>query len=449
MTSIYEPMSSSPSTLASSSSLHYYYPAFQYLPPNKGGGVLHFPNPYPYYQPKASQPPFLYPMYPVLLPRPQPNPVLLPQPQPNPVSGDQGGIESKAARIERRMARQRRLFLSRSTANSGSSSCSTQMDISSAGSDMQNKDLYFRMPDMKELRVLFKKELKKSDVGSWGRIVIPKKEAEKYLPSLDEKQGIELSIRDVHSNHVWGLKYKYWANNKSRMYVFESAGNFIRKNELEVGDCIFLYEDESKNLYFSIEKARTRPIHVAESSYEQQHYATNPNNNNNDNNSNNSSSRNTQITNSDDNNHNTNTTTFTNSSNNADMNSETNSNNATMYTAYTYDEARTEEDEWSLAALLEDESKEMVRLSADHALSFGRLEEANNSIDNVINSQLECSSQPTMAGIWASSSSSQSIVKMVEDHFDDCYKGLGTLPEVDRFEQGVFDSIDMINDDKT
>lgn len=202
----------------------------------------------------------------------------------------------------------------------------------------------------------------------------------------------------------------------------------------------------ARKQYFSIEKARTRPIHVAESSYEQQHYATNPNNNNNDNNS---SSRNTQITNSDDNNHNTNTTTFTNSSNNADMNSETNSNNATMYTPYTYDEARTEEDEWSLAALLEDESKEMVTLSADHALSFERLEEANNSIDNVINSQLECSSQPTMAGIWASSSSSQSIVKMVEDHFDDCYKGLGTLPEVDRYEQGVFDSIDMINDDKT
>lgn len=199
--------------------------------------------------------------------------------------------------------------------------------------------------------------------------------------------------------------------------------------------------------YFSIEKARTRPVHVAESSYEQQHYAINPNNDNNGN----SSSRNTQITNSDDNNHknNTNTTTFTNSSNNADMNSETNSNNTTLYTPYTYDEARTEEDEWSLAALLEDESNEMVTLSADHALSYGRLEEANNSINNVINSQLESSSQPTMAGIWASSSSSQSIVKMVEDHFDDCYKGLGTLPEVDHYEQGVFDSIDMINGGKT
>lgn len=104
------------------------------------------------------------------------------------------------------MARQRRLFLSRSAADSGSSSSSTQMDISGAGSDMQNKDLYFCMPDKKvaacfisnlsftsfffyipyicflilfslfgqELRVLFKKELKKSDVGSWGRIVIPK-----------------------------------------------------------------------------------------------------------------------------------------------------------------------------------------------------------------------------------------------------------------------------------
>lgn len=29
---------------------------------------------------------------------------------------------------------------------------------------------------------------------------------------------------------------------------FNVPGNFVRKNELEVGDCIFLYEDESKNL---------------------------------------------------------------------------------------------------------------------------------------------------------------------------------------------------------
>ncbi|XP_062017841.1 B3 domain-containing transcription factor LEC2-like [Rosa rugosa] len=419
MTSIYEPMSSSPSTLASSSSLSYHYPAVQYLPPLNGGSQLYFQSSYPNYQKQASQPPFQYPRY----------PVLLPWPQPNPVSGDQEGIESKAARDEQRIARQRRLFLSRSAADSGSSSSSMQMDLCGADSDMQNTDLC--TPDMKELRVLFKKQLKKSDVGSWGRIVVPKKEAEKYLPSLAEKQGIVMRIRDVHSGHVWGMKYKYWANNKSRMYVFESAGSFIRKNGLEVGDCISLYKDESKNFYFSIEKAGTRPSHVTESSYEQQHCATNSKDGNDDDNS---SSINTQITNSDDINHKNNTNTYMNSSNNADIHSETDSNNTKLYTPYTFNE----EDEWYLAALLEDESNKVVTLSADPAFSCGRLKEVNSSIDNVISTQLESSTQPAMAGIGASSSSSQSTVKMVEDHFDDCYKGLGTLPAVDRYEHDDF-----------
>ncbi|PRQ31585.1 putative DNA-binding pseudobarrel domain-containing protein [Rosa chinensis] len=196
MTSIYEPMSSSPSTLASSSSLSYHYSAVQYLPPLNGGSQLYFQSSYPNYQKQASQPPFQYPRYPVLLPRPQQNPV----------SGDQEGIESKAARDEQRMARQRRHFLSRSAADSGSSSSSMQMDLCGADSDMQNTDLC--TPDMKELRVLFKKELKKSDVGSWGRIVVPK-----------------------------------WCIDP----FFNVPGSFIRKNGLEVGDCISLYKDESKN----------------------------------------------------------------------------------------------------------------------------------------------------------------------------------------------------------
>ncbi|KAL6199288.1 hypothetical protein ACLB2K_029072 [Fragaria x ananassa] len=391
MTPIYEPMSSSPSILASSS-MSNYYPRVQYLPPTNGSGQLYFQSLYPHFQKQASQPPFQYRRHPLLLPRPQPNPV----------SRDQGGIESKAARDERRMARQRRVFSSRSAAESVSSSSPTQMDLCGADSDCQNTDLCTRTPDMKELKKLFKKELKKSDVGCWGRIVIPKKEAEKYLPSLVEKQGIMLWIRDVHSSHVWGMKYKYWANNKSRMYVFESAGSFIKTNRLEVGDCISLYEDDGKNFYFSIDKAGTKPIHVAESSHEQKHYATNSKDDDGDNNSNSI----TQITNSADNHKNTNSTTYT-----------SYSRNTKLYTPYAFNE----EDELYLAALLEDESDKVVTLtlSADPAFSQRRLEEANSSIDNVINSQSESSTQPAMAGIWAAPSSSQSIVKMVEEHLDE------------------------------
>lgn len=138
MTPIYEPMSSSPSILASSS-MSNYYPRVQYLPPTNGSGQLYFQSLYPHFQKQASQPPFQYRRHPLLLPRPQPNPV----------SGDQGGIESKAARDQRRMARQRRLFSSRSAAESVSSSSPTQMDLCGADSDCQNTDLCTRTPDMK------------------------------------------------------------------------------------------------------------------------------------------------------------------------------------------------------------------------------------------------------------------------------------------------------------
>nr|XP_011465191.1 PREDICTED: B3 domain-containing transcription factor LEC2-like [Fragaria vesca subsp. vesca] len=97
-------------------------------------------------------------------------------------------------------------------------------------------------------RLLFKKELKNSDVGSLGRIVLLKKEAEKYLPSLFDKEGIKLRIRDALSTQEWGLKYKYWTNNKSRMYVLENIGDFVQESGVEVGDSIHLYEDECKNL---------------------------------------------------------------------------------------------------------------------------------------------------------------------------------------------------------
>ncbi|XP_062013124.1 B3 domain-containing transcription factor LEC2-like [Rosa rugosa] len=128
------------------------------------------------------------------------------------------------------MARQKRR-LNLSTRNdahaaSASSRMGGERDATGAGSDAQNNepDLYlFCTPDNRKLRFLFKKELKKSDIGSWGRIVLPKKEAEKYLPSLSGKEGIELMIKDALSNQEWGLtnKHRYWTNNNSRMYVLE------------------------------------------------------------------------------------------------------------------------------------------------------------------------------------------------------------------------------------
>ncbi|XP_019094812.1 PREDICTED: B3 domain-containing transcription factor LEC2-like isoform X2 [Camelina sativa] len=113
----------------------------------------------------------------------------------------------------------------------------------------ERKDLYPHSTfDNKKLRVSCVKLLKNSDVGALGRIVLPKREAEGKLPKLSDKEGIVLEMRDVFSLQSWSFKYKFWSNNKSRMYVLENTGEFVRQNGVESGDTLTIYEDESKNL---------------------------------------------------------------------------------------------------------------------------------------------------------------------------------------------------------
>lgn len=370
-------------------------------------------------------------------------------------------LVSKAARKERRMARQRSLSLSRNNANAAASSESSSpssrrhapfpwneddhrgsMSTSSsgAGADMQNinKHLYtFCTPDNKKLRVMFKKELKNSDVGSLGRIVLPKKEAEENLPMLSDKEGIQLMIRDVYSDQEWGLKYKYWSNNKSRMYLLENTGDFVKQNKLEVGDCICLLEDEDKNLYISTE-TRAGSIHAKPPS----HINNNNNNNTTNHKANNSNSNTTTEGNTPDSNLN-----YADANTNTNAKSYSNNHNATADiptpSAYTY-VARDEEDasSSSLALLVQQLQKEkeantIIALSMTCASSpHIQCEEANDATGHV-----KTSMQPsTLAGFEPAPSPSPSqrraMTRMANDdqfETDDCYKGLGTLPEVDRY----------------
>ncbi|KAH0852117.1 hypothetical protein HID58_094201 [Brassica napus] len=87
------------------------------------------------------------------------------------------------------------------------------------------KDLYrYSSFDNKKLRVLLVKHLKNSDVGSLGRIVLPKREAEGNLPELSTKEGMIVEMRDADSMQNW-----FWSNNKSRMYVLENTAVRMRK----------------------------------------------------------------------------------------------------------------------------------------------------------------------------------------------------------------------------
>ncbi|XP_059448874.1 uncharacterized protein LOC132180045 [Corylus avellana] len=93
------------------------------------------------------------------------------------------------------------------------------------------------------LRFLFEKKLRKSDVSSTGRIVIPKIEAEMYLPTLDGRENVSMQLVDMYSQQVWSFKFRFWANNHSRMYIFDDTKEFIKVHKLVVGDSITVFQD--------------------------------------------------------------------------------------------------------------------------------------------------------------------------------------------------------------
>ncbi|RRT55942.1 hypothetical protein B296_00029039 [Ensete ventricosum] len=88
----------------------------------------------------------------------------------------------------------------------------------------------------KNLKFLLQKVLKQSDVGSLGRIVLPKKEAESHLPELDARDGISIPMEDIGtSQFVVGI----WSNTQYR----DNSGDFVRSNGLQEGDFIVIYSD--------------------------------------------------------------------------------------------------------------------------------------------------------------------------------------------------------------
>jgi len=99
------------------------------------------------------------------------------------------------------------------------------------------------------LKLLVRKGLTQSDVGELGRIIIPKKDAENQaFPQIDTKEGTVLEMEDYNASKRWCFRFKYWINNKSRMYVLENTGDFIKYHDLKEHDTIVVYEDGCKNL---------------------------------------------------------------------------------------------------------------------------------------------------------------------------------------------------------
>ncbi|CAO2169918.1 unnamed protein product, partial [Urochloa humidicola] len=94
-----------------------------------------------------------------------------------------------------------------------------------------------------EYQVVLRKELTKSDVANVGRIVLPKKDAEAGLPPLVRGDPLILQMDDMVLPVTWKFKYRFWPNNKSRMYILEAAGEFVKTHGLQAGDALIIYKN--------------------------------------------------------------------------------------------------------------------------------------------------------------------------------------------------------------
>ncbi|CAL4912348.1 unnamed protein product [Urochloa decumbens] len=100
-----------------------------------------------------------------------------------------------------------------------------------------------------DYRIILRKDLTNSDVGNIGRIVLPKKDAEPNLPVLEDKDGLILEMDDFELPAVWKFKYRYWPNNKSRMYILETTGEFVKRHGLQAKDILIIYKNKKSGRF--------------------------------------------------------------------------------------------------------------------------------------------------------------------------------------------------------
>ncbi|CAI5528140.1 unnamed protein product [Closterium sp. Naga37s-1] len=106
----------------------------------------------------------------------------------------------------------------------------------------------------KTIGVLFEKLLTASDTSHLGRVVLPKVPAERFLPHVESKEGILIIFEDSIGGQ-WCFRYRFWPNNRSRMYVLEHAGDYIRKYGLTAGDTVSFLRSEFGHLMLKEQKA--------------------------------------------------------------------------------------------------------------------------------------------------------------------------------------------------
>jgi bifunctional DNA-binding transcriptional regulator/antitoxin component of YhaV-PrlF toxin-antitoxin module len=113
--------------------------------------------------------------------------------------------------------------------------------------------------DTAKATVMFEKSLTQSDTSGGGRVVIPKAIAEKHFPKIDDTQGCVVPVVDVFGV-TRGLRFRYWVNNNSRMYILEGTGALLKLFKLGVGDVLIFGKDEQETIIICGRKGTKQDI---------------------------------------------------------------------------------------------------------------------------------------------------------------------------------------------
>nr|XP_024402135.1 putative B3 domain-containing protein Os04g0676650 isoform X1 [Physcomitrium patens] len=118
----------------------------------------------------------------------------------------------------------------------------------------------FQGRNMDSLRFLLHKFLQPSDVNNLGRIVISKREAETHLPNLAVKEGIFITMEDFDTRERWTFRYRFWPNSRSRMYLLENTGDFVRAHHLTTGDVLVLWRNCEGGTFLDVHAGDSRHV---------------------------------------------------------------------------------------------------------------------------------------------------------------------------------------------
>ncbi|MED6136867.1 hypothetical protein PIB30_059782 [Stylosanthes scabra] len=100
---------------------------------------------------------------------------------------------------------------------------------------------------------MFKKILSATDAkAKSGRLVIPTKGARSHFPELnDDQRCMRLDIFDI-TGRIWELSYRFWENNRGRIYVLGGLKEYISMWKWQVGEQVTFYRIDPENKYLIV-----------------------------------------------------------------------------------------------------------------------------------------------------------------------------------------------------